>query len=675
MKGISLVVSLIAGLCIVPNSHAQIFGSVARQAKLAVARSRGYSKKLQSKAPSWPASATREVVPAECPPGADGALCGYVRVPLDRAHPELAQIRIFFELYTHFGSGPAESAILANVGGPGVTTTGLNDFWLMVYVGDLDVHDLLLIDDRGRGLSTTIDCEELQHATATFSKAEADCAAQLGVGVSRYGTGDIAQDTEAVRAALGYEKVDYHGGSYGGEDVTAYATRFGEHLRSIVLDAPAGTPDLRAFEIERSGARAIPRELRLDCLRSPTCSPDHPDPDADLQNLLSTLRLHPVEGDTFDATGNLVHARVDEKTLLALTASDATGFFIANGEVLAAARSLAAGDTQPLLRLGAEGHVAVLHDQGDATSFSVGATLATLCVDLHQPWDWSASIARRESQFATAVSGLPADYFAPFSKNAATSLLNSLMRECLWWQKPTRSSPVALPDAVYPHVPTLVLDGDMDAQVPLEEAHKTAALFPDSNFVTVTEAGHETGFYTQCARDLMAHFVETLEVGDTSCTTTPETVFPAVGRFPLKANDARPAEISGGGENQIDIPERKVVTVAVATIPDALKRIIVNGFSGDGPCLRSGSFHPDFGETGITITLKDCAFSEDVLVNGTVIADFDSSLTADLTVSGSGTKGGTLHVEGNFLAPGPVGAYRVSGQIKNDKVSVLVPEA
>jgi pimeloyl-ACP methyl ester carboxylesterase len=45
--------------------------------------------------------------------------------------------------------------------------------------------------------------------------------AQLGTTASRHGTGDIAKDTDAVRAALGYDKVDYHGGSYGGEDVTA----------------------------------------------------------------------------------------------------------------------------------------------------------------------------------------------------------------------------------------------------------------------------------------------------------------------------------------------------------------------------------------------------------------------------------------------------------------------
>src|SRR5262249_45837184 len=160
--------------------HAQTRDSVAAKAKLATYRSAQSVKKLSLTVPRWPASVTSSVIPANCPPGAEGALCGRVRVPLDRAHSNGTKMGIFFELYTHSAPGPAESAILANIGGPGVTTTGLNDHWLSIYGADLDVHDLLLIGDRGRGRSNTIDCEELQHGTATFSQGETDCAAQLG---------------------------------------------------------------------------------------------------------------------------------------------------------------------------------------------------------------------------------------------------------------------------------------------------------------------------------------------------------------------------------------------------------------------------------------------------------------------------------------------------------------
>jgi len=48
---------------------------------------------------------------------------------------------------------------------------------------------------------------------------------------------------------------------------------------------------------------------------------------------------------------------------------------------------------------------------------------------------------------------------------------------------------------------------------------------------------------------------------------------------------------------------------------------------------------------------------------------------ADLTVSGTGTAGGNLHVEGTWEAPGPVGNFTISGTLGGRQVAVLVPEA
>ena len=255
---------------------------------------------------------------SQCPPEADnlGASCGYVSVPLDRLRPHGEMIGIYFELNGHSNPGPAESAILINFGGPGSGTTTNRDLALLLFTPNLDAHDLLLIDDRGRGLSNTIDCEELQHGTAPPLQHEiADCADQLGSEASRFGTGDIAQDTDAVRAMLGYDKVDYFGWSYGGEDVTAYATRFSEHLRSIVLDGPQGVPGLGAFAVHFN-THAMPRLVSLDCLRSPTCSADHKTPGEELERLIRMVRHQPLEGSGHDANGNLVWVRIDEEFLL-----------------------------------------------------------------------------------------------------------------------------------------------------------------------------------------------------------------------------------------------------------------------------------------------------------------------------------------------------------------------
>jgi len=142
----------------------------------------------------------------------------------------------------------------------------------------------------------------------------------------------------------------------------------------------------------------------------------------------------------------------------------------------------------------------------------------------------------------------------------------------------------------------------------------------------------------------------------------------------LFARDARAAEIDPSGNSEIDVAERRVVTVAVATAIDALKRTTIG--SGNGVGLRAGTFQTSYGASGGQITtLSNCVFAKDVTVNGTVIWRTDQSFVAELTVSGTGTAGGTLHVEGTWEAPGPVGNFKVSGGLGGKSVAVLVPEA
>ncbi len=648
--------------------------------------------------PTIAASASSGVTWVQCPPEAEGfglpVQCGTLPVPLDRNNPNQGTIDIYFELYMHYAPGPAESAMLFNIGGPGVTTTGLRSAALLFLGQNLDVHDMLLIDDRGRGLSETIDCEELQHGLAPWDQAMADCAAQLGSAASWYGTGDIAEDTEAVRAALsalapfgyGYDLVDYYGISAGGADIAAYAARFGSHLRSIIGIAVGASPKVytRPFVDDRFRARAKQRAVRMQCNHSPTCSPDHPFPESEYNALVWTIQLNPVEGYAHDANGNRQHVVMDESALLnyVLGVSLAgTGRYVSSGEILAAADSLLAGDKAPLLRLGAEGYYPMPGDSGDPTFWSFGADYATYCSDMAMPWDWSKRVPKRSKQFAAAVAALPYDYFAPFTKDVATGLLHSDERPCLYWEKPTPSSPVFSPDPKYPNAPALFLTGTMDRQVPYEEARQMAALFPASTVVTVAGVGHPWfDTWPQCAINLASSFIENLQVGDTSCAKTPETIWPALGRFPRLAKFALPAAIDPAGHNQIGKAERKVVTVAVATATDALQRTWINYDNGDGSGngagLRAGTFTTNFGDGSVwTTTLNNCAFSKDVTVNGTVTWVYNGALAADLVVSGQGTAGGTLHVEGTWQAPGQVGNFKVSGALGGKQVAALVPEA
>lgn len=152
-----------------------------------------------------------------------------------------------------------------------------------------------------------------------------------------------------------------------------------------------------------------------------------------------------------------------------------------------------------------------------------------------------------------------------------------------------------------------------------------------------------------------------------------------MGRFPLLARAARPADVDPGGANQIGTSERSVVTVAVAAATDALHRAMLSyiaGGAGAGVGLRAGTFQTDWTSSPWTLTLTGCAFATDVTASGTLAWTWaDGTFVADLVVGGPGTAGGTLHIEGITWVPGPVGNFKITGILGGKQVAVLVPSA
>ena len=67
-----------------------------------------------------PASAAVKLKPCTDTPDGPGALCGSIRVPVDRSNPALGKLRIGFELYRRRDrSRPRVGTILSVEGGPG----------------------------------------------------------------------------------------------------------------------------------------------------------------------------------------------------------------------------------------------------------------------------------------------------------------------------------------------------------------------------------------------------------------------------------------------------------------------------------------------------------------------------------------------------------------------------
>lgn len=658
-----------------------ILDAYARQVAARLAAARGSAARL-------PASAGQEVVTDECSRHAlPGAVCGHVDVPLDRAAPQAGTISIAFELYVHSDPGPATSAILVNFGGPGSSTILGRGAAFYLFGSLFSDHDLLLVDDRGRGYSDVIYCPELQYAVGTLAEQVQACAEVLGANGDRYGTGDIAMDTDAVREALGYELIDYYGVSYGGADVSAYATRFPEHIRSLVLDSPVGDTPARQEEAIAASlyVKSTLDLIRILCERSASCSAERADPVADFGSLVEHVRADPVSGTGTSWDGSRIRVTVDPESVIEYLMYP-WWMFTNDREIAAAAAALERDDPVPILRLTAEGYYplegAPMPDPlpPPPKEFSYGAAYATFCPDSGWEWNWGASIADRQTQHDAAIAAEPAELFLPFTGAEATDSGFIGTPYCILWPDPTGSSPIVSPNAVYPDVPTLVIGGDLDNVVPFQNAEWVADLFPGSELVEFVGAGHGAVFWSSCALELVQGFVATLELGDTSCADTPEFRIPSVGEFPVVASEASAAQPWPGGDNRARVAERRVAAVVGAAVKDAIARADL-AYSGPGTVesrgLRGGHLMFEFrGKNGfnVVIHLEGVRFAEDVRIDGVVHWPSDPTIVrAELRIAGPRTEGGVLSFETTRYLIAKY--FRVTGELGGRHVDVRVPQA
>src|SRR5262249_40858441 len=87
-------------------------------------------------------------------------------------------------------------------------------------------------------------------------------------------TQDSARDMDAIRAALGEDKISYFGFSYGSQLGGTYATMFPGHVRAMTID---GSIDQNATWDETLKNQLLGLELGLknmldDCAQQPSCA-------------------------------------------------------------------------------------------------------------------------------------------------------------------------------------------------------------------------------------------------------------------------------------------------------------------------------------------------------------------------------------------------------------------
>jgi len=617
-----------------------------------------------------PPAAPQAVQQSSCPHFAAvrHALCGYLRVPLDRRRPGRRTIRIYFEDYPRRDSSrPAISTIVSIEGGPGYSTTADRASRVALSRPISARRNLLLVDLRGTGRSGALDCPAFKHHILPYPKLAGRCARQLGFERNFYDTSQSVQDIEAVLVALHAGKVDLYGDSYGSYAAQAFALRYPWRLRSLVLDSTYQVTGSDPFFRDLLARSRI--ALRLACARRPPCMA-HGDPVAALARLLHRVRRHPIAGWTHNADGQRVFQWVNEDALVQTVGSGYLYLGVYR-DLPAAIRAAANGDTQPLLRLVAE---TVITDgpESDPSGFSEALYLSVVCHDYPQPWPFSAPMSARLAITRARLRTMPASAFFPFRGFAWIDYPYEGGLQCLHWPSPAFPDPPAPPHAAYPRVPTLVLGGDLDNITPLEDARVVAHRFPNSRLVVIQNQLHVEALADNfdCPEHIYAHFVASLSPGNTSCARrTPEVR--VVDSFPLRLDQVPPATPDVGDRSTLR--ERRAAVAAADSVADALQRWWVN-YSGVDHGLRGGSWSYTGSGDVTTFHFHRAAFVPGVGVSGRVRWSYSLGwVRGTVTVTASGGLRERLHLRWSEQVRAAVGHLRGTADGHPISVRLLAP--
>jgi hypothetical protein len=204
-----------------------------------------------------------------------------------------------------------------------------------------------------------------------------------------------------------------------------------------------------------------------------------------------------------------------------------------------------------------------------------------------------------------------------------------------------------------------------------------ARAFPDGRQVIIANGLHVNALpraRSRCGAELVRHFIETLEVGDTRsgdarCAVEAPPVR-LVGSFARRAAELEPAQ--GLASNQAPDLQLRFASAAVLTAGDVVTRLGLSS-SGHGVGLRGGRFTV-IERNGVQVAkLNAVRWTEDLAVSGTLEKTRGpaSRVRAHLRLAGADSLDGVLEIVWDDDAPDAVADVR--GSLGGVRVAARMP--
>ncbi len=422
--------------------------------------------------------------------------CATLTVPLDWNDPEGATTDIAMVRVPAADPERRLGSLWVNPGGPGGTGIGaavLGRFPAVV----AERFDLIGWDPRGVGRSSDLECGdsvtawlqadpspddrgERRTLNRTARAVAAECEAEDGDALPFLGADNEARDLEAMRIAVGENRINYLGYSYGTLIGARYAAQFPTHVRAMVLDGVVDpTRDHEQFYL----AQAAGYERGLDaifasCLDDPQCPVD--DPQAAFDTVAAAVEVQRLPGGEH-GLGPAEFGRAS--------------FFATYGE------DQWAGYLQGLADAVAGDGTALAEQAADYDLTSPYTSYAAIwCADEPHPVgarEWDAFVDRVVA-IAPRIGAVEANELRP----------------CAFWPaEPNRSmDPVVAPGSP----PILVVGNTGDYVTVIDEARNVAATLENGHLLTVEADQHASGGIP-CADTAVGRYLVTVEAPAEDC--------------------------------------------------------------------------------------------------------------------------------------------------------------
>jgi pimeloyl-ACP methyl ester carboxylesterase len=431
------------------------------------------------------------------------ARCGSFEVAENPAEPAGKRISLRVAIAPATGKSTEPDPVFIFAGGPGQAAS---ETWVMIQSTLNKIRktrDIVMIDQRGTGGSNKLECvseleEDLnREIDLELIRTETEkCLAGLD-GDPRFYTTTIAMnDYNLVRQAMGYDKINLMGVSYGSRAAQVYLRQFPDTVRSVTLDSVVpmqlALGQEHAVMLDRSVQNVIE-----DCAGDETCNSLFPHQAEELNALFTRLRNEPQQ----ITITNPISGEPQEILVTADTLGVSMRFLSYASETQAMIPLLVheAITTGDLTRLATQ---ALLVMTGLNEMLSKGMELSVMCSE---------------------------DYpFMDFSADYSTTLMGNLLLEivglqCGIWPRGEVAEDFHQP--VVSEVPVLLMSGERDPVTPPSYAARVAETFSNSLNLVAHGQSHSV-MKNICLRDITTEFIEkgSVEDLDTSCV---ENILPA----------------------------------------------------------------------------------------------------------------------------------------------------